>query len=308
MLARKPPQWVVAAELVETSRLWARVVARIEPEWAEPLAGHLVRREYSEPHWDARRGAAMAFERVSLYGLPLVAARRVTMSRIDPVLARELFVRHALVEGDWQTHHKFFHRNRELLAEAEELERRARRRGIVTDDAALFGFYDRRIPADVTSARHFDAWWKKARQSEPDLLTLTPADLAGPAADEVSPADYPSTWGGLPLSYEFDPGQPDDGVVADIPLAALNQVSADEFSWQVPGLREELVTELIRTLPKQLRTRFVPAPDVARAVLARLDPGRGDCSARSAPSWGGSAASWSRATPGTCRNCPRTCA
>ena len=276
VLARKPPPWVVAAELVETSRLWARVAARIEPEWAEPLAGHLLRREYSEPHWDARRGAAMAFERVSLYGLPLVAARRVTMSRIDPVLARELFVSRALVEGEWQTHHKFFHRNRELLAEAEELERRARRRGIVTDDAALFEFYDRRIPADVTSARHFDSWWKQARQSEPDLLTLTPADLAGPAADEVSPADYPSTWGELPLSYEFAPGEPGDGVAADIPLATLNQVSSDELSWQVPGLREELVTELIRTLPKQLRTRFVPAPDVARAVLARLDPARGE--------------------------------
>jgi len=274
-LARKPPRWVVAAELVETSRLWARVVAGIEPEWAEPLAEHLVKRTYSEPHWDGRRGAAIALERVSLYGLPLVAGRRVTLSRIDPVLARELFISRALVEGDWQTHHRFFHRNRELLAEAEELERRARRRGIVADDAALYAFYDRRIPADVTSARHFDSWWKQARQSEPDLLALTPADLTGPAADEVSQDDYPSTWRGLPLSYEFAPGEPGDGVAADIPLAALNQVDADEFSWQVPGLREELVTELIRTLPKQLRTRFVPAPDVARGVLARLDPAKG---------------------------------
>jgi ATP-dependent RNA helicase HrpA len=272
VLARKPPRWVVAAELVETSRLWARVVAGIEPEWAEPLAAHLVNRTYSEPHWDGRRGAAMALERVSLYGLPLVAGRRVTLSRIDPVLARELFISHALVEGDWQTHHRFFHRNRELLAEATELERRARRRGIVADDAALFAFYDRRIPADVTSARHFDAWWKRAMPSEPDLLTLAPADLAGPAAGEVSQDDYPSTWGGLALTYEFAPGEPEDGVAADIPLAALNQVDADEFSWQVPGLREELVTELIRALPKQLRTRFVPAPDVARDVLARLDP------------------------------------
>ncbi|HEX9032289.1 MAG TPA: ATP-dependent RNA helicase HrpA [Streptosporangiaceae bacterium] len=275
VLARKPPQWVAAAELVETSRLWARVAARIEPEWAEPLAAHLVRREYSEPHWDGRRGAAMALERVTLYGLPLVAARRVTMSRIDPVLARELFIRHALVEGDWQTHHKFFHRNRQLIAEAEELERRARRRGIVADDAALFDFYDRRVPGDVTSARHFDSWWKKARQSDPDLLTLTPAELAGPAADEISTADYPSTWGELALSYEFAPGAADDGVAADIPLAVLNRVSGDEFSWNVPGLREELVTELIRSLPKQLRTRFVPAPDVARAVLPRLDPAKG---------------------------------
>jgi ATP-dependent helicase HrpA len=190
-------------------------------------------------------------------------------------MARELFISHALVEGDWPTHHKFFHRNRELMAEAEELERRARRRGIVADDAALFDFYDRRIPAEVTSARHFDSWWKKARQAEPDLLTLTSADLAGPASDEVSAADYPSTWGELPLSYEFAPGEPEDGVAADIPLPALNQVSGDEFSWNVPGLREELVTELIRTLPKQLRTRFVPAPDVARDVLSRLDPTRG---------------------------------
>ncbi len=276
VLARRPPQWVVAAELVETSRLWARVAARIEPEWAEPLAAHLVKRTYSEPHWDGGRGVAMAAERVSLYGLPLVAGRPVTLSQIDPVLARELFVRHALVEGDWQTHHRFFHRNRDLLAEAEELERKARRRGIVADDAALFDFYDRRIPAEVTSARHFDSWWKQARQTEPDLLTLTPADLAGPAAGQVSADDYPSTWGGLALSYDFAPGEPGDGIAADIPLAALNQVSGEEFSWQVPGLREELVTELIRTLPKQLRTRFVPAPDVARDVLTRLDPAGGD--------------------------------
>ena len=272
VLARRPPSWVIAAELVETSRLWARVAARIEPEWAEPLAAHLTKREYSEPHWDGKRGAAMALERVSLYGLPLVAGRRVTLSRIDPVLARELFISQGLVEGDWQTQHRFFHRNRELMEQAEEMETRARRRGIVADDAALFAFYDRRIPADVTSARHFDSWWKQARRSQPDLLTLTAADLAGPAADEVNPEDYPSSWGEVPLSYEFAPGDPDDGVAAEIPLAALNQVSSEEFSWQVPGLRQELVTELIRTLPKQLRTRFVPAPDVAREVLTRLDP------------------------------------
>ncbi len=275
-LARKPPPWVVAAELVETSRLWARVVARIEPDWVEPLAGHLVNRGYSEPHWDGRRGAAMALERVTLYGVPLVAARPVTLSRIDPVLARELFITHALVEEDWQTHHEFFHRNRKLLADAEELERRARRRGIVADDAALFAFYDQRIPAEVTSARHFDSWWKKARAADPGLLTMTPADLAGPAAGEVSPEDYPDTWDGLALSYEFAPGQPEDGVTADIPLASLNQVSGDELSWNVPGLRTELVTELIRSLPKRLRTMFVPAPDVAREVLTRVDPGRGD--------------------------------
>ena len=199
---------MVAAELVETSRLWARTVARIEPEWAEPLAAHLVRRTYSEPHWDARRGAAMASEKVTLYGLPIVAARPVGYGRDRPGGARALFIQHALVEGDWQTHHQFFERNQRLLEEAGELERRARRRGIVADDAALFDFYDQRIPADVTSARHFDAWWKKARAADPDLLTFSPADLVSPAADEIRPADYPGSWGEFPLSYEFAPGEP----------------------------------------------------------------------------------------------------
>ena len=275
-LARKPPQWVVAAELVETSRLWARVTARIEPEWAEPLAAHLVRRSYSEPRWDERRGAAVATEKVSLYGLPIVAARTVMYGRIDPAAARDLFITHALVEGDWRTHHAFFGHNQRMVADAEDLERKARRRGIVADDAALFAFYDRRIPADVTSARHFDTWWKKARAADPGLLDMSPADLIMPAAEEISPDDYPAHWAELPVSYEFAPGEPDDGVSVDIPLARLNQVSAEEFSWQVPGLREEMVTELIRSLPKQLRTTFVPVPDTARAVLPRLGPARGD--------------------------------
>ena len=275
-LARKPPQWVMAAELVETSRLWARTAAAIKPEWAESLAAHLVKRGYSEPRWDAKRGAAMATEKVTLYGLPIVAARPVGYGTIDPAAARELFIQHALVEGDWQTHHRFFHHNRELLDEAADLERRARRRGIVVDDAALFDFYDRRIPGDVTSARHFDAWWKKARVSEPGLLTFSAGDLVGPAAGEIRPVDYPDAWDELPLSYEFAPGEPEDGVTTDVPLALLNQVSGDELGWQVPGLREELVTELIRSLPKQLRTAFVPVPDTARAVVARLGPVHGD--------------------------------
>jgi len=276
VLARKPPQWVVAAELVETSRLWARTAARIEPEWAEPLAAHLVRRSYSEPHWDPKRGAAMALEKVSLYGLPIVADRKVNYARVDPAAAREMFIRGALVEGDWRTHHKFFERNQRLLDEAAGLEDRARRRGIVADDTALFDFYDRRIPEDVTSARHFDAWWKTARTQTPDLLTLTPADLTGPAADEVTADDYPARWGDLPLSYAFEPGAPDDGVTADIPLSQLGRVNGDELGWQVPGRREELVTELIRSMPKDLRRLFVPAPDTARAVTAQLGEPHGD--------------------------------
>ncbi|MFI5083630.1 MAG: DUF3418 domain-containing protein, partial [Streptosporangiales bacterium] len=275
-LARKPPQWVMAAELVETSRLWARVAAHIEPEWAEPLAAHLVKRTYSEPHWDARRGAAMALEKVTLYGLPIVTARKVNYARVDPAAARDLFITSALVEGDWQTHHKFFHRNQRLLEEARELEDKARRRGLVADDAVLFDFYDQRIPKDVTSARHFDSWWKKARAEAPDLLTFTPADLEGPAASQIQTADYPSRWGELPLSYEFAPGERDDGVTVDIPLATLSQVSGEELSWQVPGRREELITELIRSLPKDLRRAFVPAPDTARAVAARLGEPHGN--------------------------------
>ena len=274
--ARKPPSWVMAAELVETSRLWARTVARIQPEWVEPLAGHLIRRSYSEPHWDARRGAVMAAEKVTLYGLPVVAARPVNYGRVDPAAARDLFIQHALVEGDWQTHHRFFHDNQRLLAEAAGLEDKARRRGLVADDTAQFAFYDQRVPASVTSARHFDSWWKQARREDPGLLTFSPADLLSPAAEDIRPEDYPAAWDGLPLSYEFAPAEPGDGVTVDIPLAQLNQVQAEEFGWQVPGLREELVTELIRSLPKQLRTAFVPAPNTARAVLARLGEPHGD--------------------------------
>jgi ATP-dependent helicase HrpA len=274
--ARKPPAWVMAAELVETSRLWARMVARIEPEWAEELAGDLVRRSYSEPRWDARRGAVMATEKVTLYGLPIVAARQVNYGSIDPAAARDEFIQHALVEGDWQTHHAFFAGNQRAREEAGELEHKARRRGLVADDAAVFDFYDQRIPKTVTSARHFDTWWKKTRPADPGLLDLSPADLAGPAADEISPADYPEQWGPFPLSYEFSPGEPDDGVTADVPLKDLFDESEADLGWQIPGLRQELVTELIRGLPKDLRRHFIPAPDTARAALAALGAPSGD--------------------------------
>ncbi len=275
-LARKPPSWVMAAELVETSRLWARTIARIEPEWAESLAGDLIRRSYSEPRWDARRGAVMAAEKVSLYGLPIVAARQVNYGNVDPAAARDLFISRALVEGDWQTHHAFLARNQRAREEAEELEHKARRRGLVADDSVVFDFYDARIPKTVTSARHFDSWWKKARAAEPGLLDLSQADLAGPAADEIQPEDYPSRWGPVPLSYEFAPGEAADGVTADIPLKDLFDRNELGLSWQVPGLRLELVTELIRGLPKDLRRQFIPAPDTARAVLAAIGEPHGD--------------------------------
>jgi ATP-dependent helicase HrpA len=275
-LFKKPPRWVMSAELVETSRLWGRINAKIEPEWIEPLAQHLVKRDYSEPHWSKKQAAVMAREKVTLYGVPIVADRRVNYGRIDPALSRELFIRHALVEGDWETHHRFFHDNRALLDEVEELEHRARRRDILVDDETLFDFYDERIPEDVVSGRHFDAWWKKARRTDPDLLGFEKSMLINEAAGGVSEADYPDVWKQGPLrlrlTYQFEPGTDADGVTVHIPVQVLNQVRPDGFEWQVPGLRAELVTELIRSLPKQLRVNFVPAPDYARKVLDRVAP------------------------------------
>ncbi|MEU4226108.1 ATP-dependent RNA helicase HrpA [Nonomuraea sp. NPDC026600] len=275
-LARKQPQWVMSAELVETSRLWARVNAKIEPDWVEPLAQHLVKRTYSEPHWEKNQGAVIALEKVTLYGVPLVTGRKVNYGRIDPDLSRELFIRHALVEGDWDSHHRFLQDNRRLLEEVEELENRARRRDIMVDDEALFDFYDQRVPADVVSARHFDSWWKQVRTTEPDLLTYSPEMLVNEGAD-VSTRDYPDAWRQLgqrmKLTYQFEPGADADGVTVHVPLAVLNQVSSDGFDWQIPGLRDELITALIRSLPKHLRRNFVPAPNYAKQVLQGVQQG-----------------------------------
>ena len=269
-LSRKPPAWVMAGELVETSRLWARDVARVQPEWAEELAAHLVKRTYSDPTWSGKQGAAVANERVLLYGLPIVAGRRVLYAKVDPEHARDMFIRHALVEGDWVTHHGFFHANRELLAEAEQMEHRARRRGIVADDDALFDFYDERIPAEVVSARHFDTWWKGMRREHPDLLDFSLEMLVGDVA--VDEAAFPSVWPQgdleLPLTYQFEPGTDSDGVTVDIPLSVLARVRPEGFDRLVPGLAEDLVVALIRALPKALRVVLVPAPDAAREIVA----------------------------------------
>ncbi|GAA3440837.1 ATP-dependent RNA helicase HrpA [Planomonospora venezuelensis] len=275
-LAKKQPLWVMSAELVETSRLWARVNAKIEPEWVEPLAQHLIKRTYSEPHWEKKQAAVVAYEKVTLYGVPIVAQRKINYGRIDPETSRELFIRHALVEGDWETHHAFFAENRRLLSEVEELEERARRRDILVDDETLFDFYDQRVGADVVSGRHFDSWWKKTRQTDPDLLNFEKSMLISETAGDVSQRDYPDVWrqGGLrfPLTYQFEPGADADGVTAHIPLSLLNQVNVEGFDWQIPGLREELLTALIRSLPKNIRRNFVPAPNYARQVLQRAEP------------------------------------
>lgn len=275
-LFKKPPKWTMVAELVETSRLWGRIAARIDPEWIEPVAQHLIKRSYSEPHWEKAQGAVMASEKVTLYGLPIVAARKVNYSQIDPVLSRELFIRHALVEGDWQTRHAFFRTNLKLREEVEELEHKSRRRDILVDEERLFSFYDLRIPHEVVSARHFDNWWKKASREQPELLNFAKEMLIKTGAENVSNLDYPNVWqqGNLKLrlSYQFEPGNDADGVTVLIPLPLLNQVEEQGFEWQIPGLRRELVIALIKSLPKPVRRNFVPAPNYAEAFLARVTP------------------------------------
>ena len=280
-LFKKSPTFVMAAELVETSRLWARVAARFEPTWAEQVAPHLIKRSYSEPHWSSKMGAVMAYEKVTLYGVPVIAQRRINYGKVDPVLAREMFIRHALVEGEWKTHHKFFHRNRALLEEVEELEARVRRRGLLVDDETLFEFYDARVGKDVVSERHFDKWWKEARQQEPALLDFDQSLLLSEDAESLDESAYPKTWlhkgFELPLTYEFhpvapgSPPNPSDGVTAEVPVLFLNQLEDAPFRWLIPGQRVELVTALIKSLPKQIRKNFVPAPDVARQAVAALE-------------------------------------
>ncbi|MFK0038853.1 ATP-dependent RNA helicase HrpA [Paenarthrobacter sp. NPDC090517] len=280
-LFKKSPTFVMAAELVETSRLWARVAAKFDPVWAEQVAPDLVKRSYSEPHWSSRQGAVMAHEKVTLYGVPIIPNRRVNYGRVDPELSRELFIRHALVEGEWKTHHKFFHRNRALLQEIEELETRMRRRDILVDDQTLFEFYDARVGKEVVSERHFDKWWKDARQSDPDLLDFDQSLLMSEDAEALDDSAYPKTWMHkgfeLPLSYEFHPvapgsaPNPSDGVTAEVPVLFLNQLDDAPFRWQIPGQRVELVTALIKSLPKQIRKNFVPAPDVAKQATAALE-------------------------------------
>ncbi|GGL98028.1 ATP-dependent helicase [Streptomyces fumigatiscleroticus] len=275
-LFKKPPRFVMSAELVETSRLWARVNAKIEPEWVEPLAGHLLKRTYSEPHWEKDQAAVMAYEKVTLYGVPIVAQRKVNYGRIDPEASRDLFIRHALVEGDWRTHHKFFADNRRLLTEVEELEHRARRRDILVDDETLFDFYDQRVPEHVVSGAHFDSWWKHKRHEQPDFLDFEREMLINEKAGAVTKDDYPDSWrqGRLKfrVTYQFEPGADADGVTVHIPLQVLNQVTDEGFDWQIPGLREEVVTELIRSLPKPIRRNYVPAPNYAKAFLERAVP------------------------------------
>ena len=276
VLFKKQPKWVMAAELVETSKLWGRMVAEIEPEWIEPLAEHLTKKSYSEPRWSKSRGAVIADEKVSLYGVPIVAARPVNYGAIDPRASREIFIQSALVEGDWNTKHKFFKQNQQLIREVEELEHKSRRRDILVDERTLFEFYDQRIGTDVVSQKHFDTWWKKAEKQDPELLNFERSFLINDDAEQVSKLDFPNFWHQgnlkLKLTYQFEPGTDADGVTVHIPLPLLNQVEMTGFDWQIPGLREELVIALIKSLPKSYRRNFVPAPNYAQAFLGRAVP------------------------------------
>ena len=276
VLFKKQPKWVMAAELVETSKLWGRMVAEIEPEWIEPLAEHLTKKSYSEPRWSKSRGAVIADEKVSLYGVPIVAARPVNYGTIDPRVSREIFIQSALVEGDWNTKHKFFKQNQQLIREVEELEHKSRRRDILVDERTLFEFYDQRIGTDVVSQKHFDTWWKKAEKQDPELLNFERSFLINDDAEQVSKLDFPNFWHQgnlkLKLTYQFEPGSDADGVTVHIPLPLLNQVEMTGFDWQIPGLREELVIALIKSLPKSYRRNFVPAPNYAQAFLGRAVP------------------------------------
>ncbi|HHF1572314.1 TPA: ATP-dependent RNA helicase HrpA [Haemophilus influenzae] len=276
VLFKKQPKWVMAAELVETSKLWGRMVAEIEPEWIEPLAEHLIKKSYSEPRWSKSRGAVIADEKVTLYGVPIVAVRPVNYGAIDPTVSREIFIQSALVEGGWNTKHKFFKENQRLVQEVEELEHKSRRRDILVDDRTLFEFYDQRIGTEVVSQKHFDTWWKKAQQKDPELLNFERSFLINDDAEQVSKLDFPNFWHQgnlkLKLTYQFEPGTDADGVTVHIPLPLLNQVEMTGFDWQIPGLREELVISLIKSLPKSYRRNFVPAPNYAQAFLSRAVP------------------------------------
>ncbi|WP_368496834.1 ATP-dependent RNA helicase HrpA [Herbiconiux sp. A18JL235] len=284
-LAKKQPSAVMSAELVETSRLFARMNAAIDPAWAESLAGDLVKRNYSEPHWEKKQGAAVAYERVTLFGVPIVARRRIQFARVDPEYARELFIRHALVEGEWESQQAFDRANRQFRRELEQLEERSRRRDILLDDEAVFEFYQARIPRDVLSQRTFEGWWKKARHDDPDLLSMTLETLLPEGAPEVDETEFPAMWQQgdqrLALSYRFEPGADDDGVTATVPLALLPRLEERAFESQVPGFRRELVVALIKVLPKRLRVNFVPATDWAGRLLDEIPDAQGTSGADS---------------------------
>ena len=284
VLARNPPAWVVAAELIETNRMWAGSAAAVQPRWIEHAARHLVRRTYGEPYWNRDRGTAQVIERVHLRALTLEEGRAVNLDRVDRGMARELFVLHALVRGEWDTHHGFVAHNRARIEEVRATEDRTRRRDILVDEDAVFDFFDERLPDDVTDVRRFDRWWRDQIGERPHLFDLSVDDLVDPSAPEADDDAFPTRWsagatGGarieLPIDYEFEPGSARDGAWFEIPVEVVNRTDPEPFQWLVPGLRLELVTALIRALPKTVRRTLVPAPERAVEVVGRIGPDDG---------------------------------
>lgn len=279
-LSKKPPKWLMSAELVETSRLFARMNARLDPLWIEPLAEHLLKRSYSEPHWEKKQGAVMAFEQVSLYGLNIVTKRKINFKAIEPDTCRELFIREALVNGECFIKEQFLEQNQTLVASIEALEQKARRKDFLIDEQQLVDFYSNKLPDSAVCQRSFLAWWKKAKKQESTLLNFTKAFLLNETSNELSVKEYPDTWQQsnltLPLSYHFSPGDVDDGISVIIPIALLNQCHNEGFDWLIPALRYDLLVALIKALPKTLRRNFVPTPNYAQACLENMNDSQGN--------------------------------
>ncbi|GIU45151.1 ATP-dependent helicase [Shewanella sairae] len=275
-LAKKGPKWIMAAEMTETSRLFARCCAKIQPEWVEPLAAHLVKKNYVEPHFESKQGSVVALENQVLYGLQIVNRRKVQYGPVEPVEAREIFIRSALADGELRTNEAFFINNQKLLLDIESLEHKSRRRDILVDEQALYAFYEPKIPDGIYNAPKFLKWWKAAKKSTPDLLDFERESLMQRSSEHISALDFPEKWhkGNLVLkvSYHFEPSLPDDGVSVHIPVALINQIDESDFDWIVAGLREEKCIALIKSLPKALRRNFVPAPDYAKACLQAMTP------------------------------------
>ena len=279
VIGRKKPTWIMASELVETTKLFARMVAKIEPDWIEPLAPHLIKKNHLEPHWEKKRGQVVAYEQISLYGLIVVGRRPVHYGPIDPVVSRELFIREGLVGGEILSRAKCLSANRKLLEQLDELEAKARRRDILADEETLFAYYQARLPAEIHQAATFDSWYKTESQKDPQLLIMREEDVLARDAKEITAAQYPDTLRlgelTLPLSYHFEPNHPRDGVTLRVPAPLLPQLPAERLQWLVPGLLEAKCIALVRNLPKALRKNFVPVPDFVGAALSKLSVGEG---------------------------------
>lgn len=274
-VAKKSPKWIMATELVETSRLFGRTVAKIDVNWLESLAGHLVKRSYSEPHWEKKLGAVFGYEQISLYGLIIVGKRKVNFNQIEPSTCREIFIREALVNGDANIQESFYKANKKLVAEIEGLEQKARRKEYLVDEDRLYDFFDEKLPDNVLCQRSFLSWWKKEKQKQPKFLSYTKAFLLNETAEKLNAAEYPDVWQQgnltLPLSYHFQPGDEDDGISINIPVGILNQLENKGFDWLIPALRYDLIVALIKALPKALRRNFVPAPNYADACMNAIE-------------------------------------